>query len=341
MGRLMTLVRSLPLLLAALTVLALPATAQAQGDNAPEIPEAWEAYEAGDYGGALRLWQEACDADNPRGCYHAAVVHRDGEGVPANTEKARALFTQACESGFGLGCFNMGVYSEGETQREFFKQGCDADDIGSCARLGMAYRDGDGVEADSTQAISYLERACLVIEMRAGPACFMLAGLFDIHLGEPISDDPAIANRWLEEGCERNDADSCQNLAWHYAHGFGVETDYVRSAALYQLACGDNAAMECFFVSAQHRASPEYRGNEVDRDWRDAAGAYDRACDAGLADGCFAFARLIARSGKGARYTDTMREYLNRALAIQPQHVSATELLRRVDAGELPDSALR
>lgn len=342
LGRLLAIAHSLPLLcIAALILLTTPANAQENSSASTSIPEAWAAYETGNFAEALRLWQVACDEGNPRGCYEAAVVHRDGEGVPADETRAHALFTQACEGGWGLGCFNMGIYSQGEAQRDFFARGCELEDIGSCARLGMAYRDGDGVESDAAKAVSYLERACLINEMRAGAACFMVAGLYDVHLGEPISDDPALANRWLDEGCARNDQDSCQNLAWHYAHGFGLETDFVRSAALYQLACGDNAARECFFVPSQHRASPEYRGNEVDRDWRQAAGAYDKACNAGLAHGCFAFARLIARSGKGKRYADTMREYLNRAIAIDPDHVSAIELLRRVEAGELPDSALR
>ena len=333
--------RVLPILLAALILMFAPAMVRAETSGPAQLPEAWVAYDRGDYAEALRLWQAACDNGNPRGCYHAAVVHRDGEGVPADFERARALFTQACEQRFALACFNMGVYSEGEQQREFFKRGCALDDVGSCARMGMAYRDGDGVEKNPEQAVGYLERACLITEMRAGAACFMLASLYDGHADAPITDDPDTANRWLEEGCARNDADSCQNLAWHYAHGFGLETDFVRSAALYQLACDDNAAMECFFVPSQHRASPEYRGREIDRDWRQAAGAYDKACDAGLSHGCFAFARLIAKSGKGARYADTMREYLGRALALDPYHVSAIELLRRVEAGELPASAVR
>ncbi len=336
------MLRGLPyLLLTALFLLFTPAQAQAESDWPPQIPEAVSAYSRGDYAEALRIWQEACDNGNPRGCYHAAVVHRDGEGVPADQSLSLTLFTQACEGRYGLACFNMGIYSEGEQQREFFERGCALNDVGSCARMGMAYRDGDGVERNPEQAVGFLERACLIIEMRAGAACFILASLYDSHADAPLFDDPQIANRWLDQGCERNDQDSCQNLAWHYAHGFGVETDFVRSAALYQLACGDNAAMECFFVPSAHRASPEYRGREVGRDWREAAGAYDRACDAGLSHACFAFARLIARSGKGERYADTMREYLGRALAINPDHVSAIELLRRVEAGELPSSALR
>lgn len=329
--------RYLPALVAAALLLSGGGSAWAQSlaVDPPDLPEAVAAYQAGDHAQALRLWQAACDAGNPRGCYHAGVVHRDGEGVPADFERAKALFTLACEGGFGNACFNMGVYSEGAERIAFFERGCAVRNIGSCARLGMAYRDGEGINSNAETAVRYLERACLVSEMAAGPACFELASIYDAHLSEN-GNDPESANRWLEEGCARGDTDSCQNLAWHYAHGFGVTTDLVRSAALYQFACWDDAGRECFFVPAAHRASEEYKGREIDRRWRSAAGAYDRACKAGLAHGCFAFARLIARGGNGDRHADRMREMLGKAIALDPDHVAAIELLRRVDAGELP-----
>ena len=232
------------------------------------IPEAFVAYNAGDFAEALRIWQAACDAGNPQGCYHAAIVHRDGEGVPVDPAKANERFEQACEGGVGNACFNLGINASGKAQIAYFLIGCGYDNVGSCARLGMAYSTGDGVIQDNGKAVEYLSRACEVREMFAGPACFMLASLFDVHADEMIEDDPAKANHWLELGCRRGDLDSCQNLAWHYAHGFGLDTDFMRSAALYQFACGDNAGLECMFIPSAHRASGEYRGREIARRWR-------------------------------------------------------------------------
>lgn len=317
------------------------AVASAQSAEPPELPEAVAAYQAGNFKRALTLWQTACDAGNPRGCYHAAVVHRDGEGVAADFERALALFNQACDGQFATACFNLAIYSEGQERIRYFERGCELNDVGSCARLGMAYRDGDTVDSDASKAVAFLERACLTPDMQAGPACFLLANLYDAHSETMLFDDHTASNRWLDEGCARNDPDSCQNLAWHYAHGFGLDTDFVRSAALYQLACGDNAGMECFFVPSRHRASPRYSGRDVESDWREAGGAYDVACKEGLAHGCFALARLISRGGKGARHADRMRELLNRAIALDPDHVSAIELLRRVNSGELPTRPVR
>lgn len=261
--------------------------------------------------------------------------------MPQDTARATALFEQACAGGFGNACFNLGHSASGSDQIAYFIKGCDLGNAGSCGRLGTAYRDGINVEQDLRKAVQYLTRGCLVGELAAGPACFTLASLYDPHLEETIiAEDPATANRWLDEGCARNHLDSCQNLAWHYAHGFGLKTDFVRSAALYQLACNDNAAFECFIVPAAHRASRPYSGREV-LHWREAAGAYERACNADLAHGCFAMARLIAKSGNGAKYDDRMRELLNRAIALDPDHVAAIELLRIADAGELPASPAR
>lgn len=324
---------------AGLLALALATPAAAEWQAPSPIPEANDAHRAGDHAEALKLWQAACDAENPQGCYHAAIVHRDGEGVPVDKARSDRLLEQACEGGVGNGCFNLGNNAQGAEQIAWFERGCAIEHIGSCARLGMAYRDGEGVHPNAEAAVRYLTIACLVPDMTAGPACFELAAIYDAHLSA-LNDEPETANRWLEQGCARGDLDSCQNLAWHYAHGFGLRTDLVRSAALYQFACGDNAGLECKFVPAAHRGSGGFAGREIDQRWREAGGAYDRACKVDFAHGCFALARLIARNGKGADHKPKMRELLGKALALDPDHVAARELLRRVDVGELPERPL-
>jgi TPR repeat protein len=221
----------------------------------------------------------------------------------------------------------------------FYDRACSLRHPNACRNLALHRAREAANSGDSAASqLADLRQDCLD---GAGAACFSLASLYDVHLGAELHEDPAAANEALLLGCERMDYDSCQNLAWHYDHAFGVERDQVRSAALYQLACNDNAGYDCMFVPRSAYQSPLYRGDEVLDDWRMAAGAYVRACDQGLAMGCFGMARLIAKSGNGVQHGDKMRDYLEQALAITPGLPIAVELMRRLDAGELPPEPIR
>ncbi len=317
--------------------------------NAQQVNQAANrAYAAGDHDEARRLWQEGCDGGNPGDCYELGIVYRDGEGVPADRARYLELIGTACDGDIAAACHNLAreelreledagkPVSAQQLERglAFYDRACSLGYQAACANLSRhrareAAASGDGAE----EQLASLRQDCLD---GSGPACFSLASLFDIHLGADVRDDPDAANEALALGCERLDYDSCQNLAWHYDHGFGLDRDSVRSAALYQLACNDDAGFECMFVPRSAYQSPLYRGDEVLDQWRMAAGAYVRACDDGLAMGCFAMARLIAKSGNGLSHAAKVRSYLERALAITPGLPIAVELLRRLDAGEMP-----
>ena len=333
--------RFLTILGAAALLFTLPASAQVN-------QAAQRAYDSGNFDEARRLWQQGCDGGNPGDCFELGIVYRDGEGVAPDQERYLQLMGIACDGDIAAACHNLGhdalraVEDEGAKPTAdqlarglaFYDRACTLGSRTACDNLALhrAREAANAGDAGSGQ-LADLRQDCLD---GSGPACFGLASLYDIHLGAEIRDDPAAANEALALGCERLDYDSCQNLAWHYDHGFGVERDSVRSAALYQLACNDNASYDCIFVPRSAYQSPSYRGDEVLDDWRMAAGAYVRACDAALAMGCFGMARLIAKSGNGVRHGDKVRSYLEQALAITPGLPIAVELLRRLDAGELP-----
>ncbi|WP_284125622.1 tetratricopeptide repeat protein [Parerythrobacter aestuarii] len=298
-----------------------------------EVPDAIAAYKAGDWETARVLWQGACDAGNPAACHEVAVVYRDGEGVPADAERAKQLFEQACTGGFGDSCFNLGNKAEGETRLSYFERGCALDSVGSCARIGMAYRDGKDTGKDAGKAVDYLTRACLIDKQQAGPACFMLAGLYDIHDEFVIEDDGATANRWLARGCSLTDVQSCQNLGFHYRAGYGIGKDLVKSNALYAMACNDASSLACPMFSPREYfgAAPAYRGSEIKPDKRQAAGLYRTACERGLALGCAQFAYAILRGGKAAKNRATIDRYLKQTLELDPGNWFAEFLIDLIE----------
>lgn len=335
--------RFLTLLGAAAALLAtLPAAAQ---DN----EAANSAYAAGRYDEARRLWQQGCEAGSAQDCYELAIVYRDGEGVEPDRARYLQLLASACEQDVPSACHNLGheelraVEEDGAqatperlaTGLAFYERACALGSRSACDNLAL-HRAREARESGDSEAHEVsLRQTC---SDGSGAACFQLASLFDIHLGEVLRDDPKEANDALALGCERLDYDSCQNLAYHYDHAFGLERDQVRASALYHLACNDDPGFECVFLGRAAYQAPNYRGGEVLDQWRMAAGSYVRACRADFAMGCFGMARLIAKSGGATEHGDQIRSYLEQALALTPGMPIAVELLRRLDAGEMPST---
>lgn len=336
--------RSLIALAAALFAFLLPTLAAAQTPPQDEGP-AMAAYRDGDIAKARELWQQGCDAGTARDCYELGIVYRDGEGVEPDPTRYVALMTQACDGGIGAACHNLGRRQLGALEEgtgtvtpeqlasgiAFYRRACDLGTQVGCRNLAMHFgrEAGNGDKA----ALDGLREACIAGN---GATCFGLASLYDIHLGARLGNDPAAANEALLLGCERFDRDSCQNLAWHYDHAFGLEINRIRSSALYHLACDDDPGFVCPMIPGRAVVAMPDKRAPVPEDWQRAAGAYRAGCDDGLAVACFGYARLIGKTGRGASESAAMREWLEKALALSPGMPIATELLRRLEAGELP-----
>jgi uncharacterized protein len=339
--------RSVITLTAALVAFALPALAAAQASPPPDA--GLEAYRAGDIPRARDLWQSGCEAGNARDCYELGIVYRDGEGVVPDPARYTDLMIRACDGGIGSACHNLGretlravemgegavTPQQAQTGIDYYRKACKLGLAISCTNLGLHL--AREAAAGDPAAIDGLRQSCID---GTGSACFGLASLYDIHLGAKLGDDPAAANAALLLGCERLDRDSCQNLAWHYDHGFGLESNRVRGSALYHLACDDDPGFVCPMIPGSAIAAQPDREAPVIKEWQRAAGAYRAACDDGLAMGCFGYARLIAKSGRGASESAVMREWLGKALTFSPGMPIAADLLRRVDAGALPEAPL-
>ena len=92
------------------------------------------------------------------------VAYRKGEGVKKDEPKAAELYKKACDSGYPLGCANLGRFtSEGlasKTRKRRAKssgKACEAKEGMSCFNLG------DNAmlsEKDVASAKNYLQKAC-------------------------------------------------------------------------------------------------------------------------------------------------------------------------------------
>jgi hypothetical protein len=334
----------------ALAVCLIVTSGVANAESAP-VPAAEKAYRNGDFAEAAQLWEKACNTGNAGGCYELAIVHRDGEGTAVDLTRYVELLDIACEGGEPRACYNLakeelsddeeGIASASEERlargMALYERACDLGSSQACSNWALHAGSSAATRQNPDEMIARFDRACAA---GGGPACLALSQLFDAHEDKPLRDDPKAANDALQRGCNLLDRDSCQTLGFHYEYGFGVEPDPLKSAALYGIGCDDDPGLNCPHLSPGHFAGARYTAGDVHPSWTIAAGVYQRACDADFAQGCFGLARVIARSGQGPAHADRMRALLEKALRLEPAYPRATELLRRVDAGELPSRPL-
>jgi hypothetical protein len=93
--------------------------------------------------------------------------------------------------------------------------------------------------------------------------------------------------------CPENDVKGCENLAWFYDSGEGVEANKTQAAGLYDKACGLGSQFACTSLAFLYE-----QGQGVAEDPSRAAALYGPACEAGQTRACFNLAFLYA-TGRG------------------------------------------
>jgi TPR repeat protein len=99
-----------------------------------------------DYIKAEKLWEQACNDGNTKGCFHLSnlgILYKNGEGVKQDYNKAKNLWEIACENqdyGGGGGCYNLGrMYDMGESVEpdfkkavQYYKKACERENSTGC-----------------------------------------------------------------------------------------------------------------------------------------------------------------------------------------------------------------
>lgn len=188
---------------------------------------------------AAAAYEKACDKNVFAACNNAALASCDGTGVKEDAKKCFELLEKSCKGEYGLACRNLGLkYLRGEdverdalTAEVNFLAGCIQDDAKSCVELarlsadastrftwnskacdlgelhgchevGVAFRTGDGVEADLAASELHLSKVCDGGEQRG---CF--------ELGLTLATvDPVRAKPLLTAGCKQRFAPACKAL---------------------------------------------------------------------------------------------------------------------------------
>ncbi len=115
-----------------------------------DFDDGMEAYDAGDYETALKVWFSLADT---RAQYNLGVLYRDGVGVPVDYVKAASWFRRAAEQGFAQAQYNLGVmYRNGQGLSKdydeavvWFRQAAEQGFDMAQSDLGAMYSKGWGV----------------------------------------------------------------------------------------------------------------------------------------------------------------------------------------------------
>ena len=113
--------------------------------------------------------------------------------------------------------------------------------------LGLKYADGDGVEANDSEAVKWLVRAA---EKGNALAEYRLGTLYEKGLGVPL--DVKIAADWYAKAAELGNVKAMHNLAVAYANGNGRETNYTEAARWFLSAAQRGLADSQFNLAVLH-----------------------------------------------------------------------------------------
>lgn len=153
-----------------------PVEPQAACTDAEECYDvAARTYRGEDKINASKLYERSCELGLGLACVQAATIHETGDGVPKSAELAAKLyakginlFTKACTSKDGEGCYYLGISHEfgrgvavdNAKAVKHYQAGCDLGNSGACFNLGGMYREGKGVKKNAATAKKFYAKAC-------------------------------------------------------------------------------------------------------------------------------------------------------------------------------------
>jgi len=146
-------------LLTALTALMLFATPVVAGD----WEEGVDAYKAGDYQKAIRLFKSFAEQGDAHAQYNLGFMYDNGKGVPKDHAKAFHWYRKAAEQGDAGAQYNLGLmYVNGKGVPEddaeavhWYRKAAEQGDAYAQYELGIMYFNGQGVGQSDIKAYAW------------------------------------------------------------------------------------------------------------------------------------------------------------------------------------------
>ncbi|PNU03043.1 sporulation protein [Novosphingobium guangzhouense] len=143
---------------AAVIAFALPAWAGVQAAPAAgtSVKDGVDAWSAGNYDGAVRIWQPLADRGDPDAQFNLAQAYKLGRGEPLDLSRAEALYGMAAAKGHvqAADAYGLLLFQRGERQRAlpYIRNSAARGDPRAQYILGVAHFNGDLVPKDWVRA---------------------------------------------------------------------------------------------------------------------------------------------------------------------------------------------
>ncbi|HEY6844030.1 MAG TPA: tetratricopeptide repeat protein [Thermoanaerobaculia bacterium] len=186
---------------------------------------------------------KACDNGVFSSCYALGLTLVQGE-KPKDPLRAIALFTKACDGKFADGCdalgiaFKDGIGVEKDLARadSLFAKACDADSAAACAHLAHLRAKGD--PANIAGVMPLFQKSC---SGGFGPGCYVIGIAY--YEGTGVSKDLLHAVIFFKKACDARTTDGCAGLGAIYSRDPQAAKDLFKKACAQIGGCEDFDAL--------------------------------------------------------------------------------------------------
>ncbi len=168
--------------------------------QATELEDGFQAFKAGNYEQALRLWLPLAEKDNADAQYNLGILYQKGLGVEKNIKAAFVWYKRASANGHTDAMYNLGImYNKGRViyrspkdATKWWKKAAELGNAEAQFNIGVEYFYGRSLGKDVPQALVWWEKSAGQGNQSARAALYQAysQGLYGIEKNQKE------ANRW-------------------------------------------------------------------------------------------------------------------------------------------------
>lgn len=242
-----------------------------------------------DYEKASELYDRACRGGDADGCNNLGALAVAGHGTAASPEKARTIYEEACKNGSAAACGNLGdLHASGlggpkdpTKAADLWTQAC-AKSGTHCIRLGDATSGAGPLPKDPMRSVDAYQKGMKLLSahcnLGVADRCDELGWLF--HDGRAVPRDDAQALVYVRKGCDLGSPNACNHVGIFLEQGWGVAPNKLEAESKFKQACDAGNLRACVSFAL---LGPGAKGRQA---------LIERACEGGVAEGCFHQSRL-------------------------------------------------
>ena len=202
-----------------------------------------QAYNRGDYHGALAHWRSLADQGDRRAQYNLGVMYERGHGVEQDSQQASLLWQQAATSGLVWAQHNLGLALVSNVANNpnydagirWLIKASDQEFAPSQYALAEIYAYGLGVERNLARAVGLYQAAA---RQGFAEAQYRLGRLY--RDGDGVKMNLPVAIKWLELAAQNGNPAAQNSLGRQYADGVGVKQDDIEALKWISLSASQN-----------------------------------------------------------------------------------------------------